>query len=309
MTRSRSMLVLFLLGLAAAGCGKTTTNPADDAARTGEAGYPGGALPNDKECEGLPVAPEADRVDLYQPVFSNPLSITNPLFPISILDRAILLGTSDGESFRSETTLLAGSKTIRINGEDVEALVSQYVAFVDGRIEEVAYDWYAQDDLGAVWYLGEDVFNYEDGVVVDLNGTWLAGREGPAAMIMPANPAVGDVWRPENACGIVFEEVTATAIDVTVEGPGGSVTGAIMVSELHMDGAFESKTFAPGYGEFSTGFGDNLEALAVAIATDALPGEAPPALDELSDGADRIFIMAQSGRWSRVEDELGEMAA
>ncbi|MDZ4805035.1 MAG: hypothetical protein SGI90_09265 [Candidatus Eisenbacteria bacterium] len=304
---SRSMLVLAVLGLAATGCGKNSTNPAGEASRTSEVGNFGGAGPNGNDCDGLPVAPESDRVDLYQPVFTNPLNITNPLFPISILDRAVFLGTADGESFRSETTLLAGSKTIVINGEDVETLVSQYVAFIDGRIEEVAYDWYAQDDLGAVWYLGEDVFNYDDGVVVDLNGTWLAGREGPAAMIMPANPQVGDVWRPENACGIVFEEVIATAINVTVDGPSGQVPGALMVSELHMDATYEPKTFAPGYGEFSTGFGANLEALVVAISTDALPGDAPEALDDLSDGADDIFTLAQSRRWSQVADEFEAM--
>jgi hypothetical protein len=34
--------------------------------------------------------------------------------------------------------------------------------------------------------------------VVDTSGTWLAGKEGPAAMIMPAGPRIGDVNRPEN---------------------------------------------------------------------------------------------------------------
>ena len=141
MTLSRSMMVLAILGLAAAGCGKNSTNPTGESARTAEGGNSGTAMPAGNDCEGLPVAPESARVDLYQPVFSNPLSITNPLFPISILDRTVLLGTSDGAPFRSETTLLAGSKTIVVNGVEIEALVSQYVAFVDGRIHEVAYDW------------------------------------------------------------------------------------------------------------------------------------------------------------------------
>ena len=60
------------------------------------------------------------------------------------------------------------------------------VAYLDGRIHEVALDWYAQADDGSAWYFGEDVFNYEDGKVADTEGTWIVGGETPAAMIMPA---------------------------------------------------------------------------------------------------------------------------
>ena len=79
--------------------------------------------------------------------------------------------------------------------------MSQYVAFLDGRIQEVAYDFYAQADDGSVWYLGEDVFNFADGAIVDTHGTWIAGKDGPGAMIMPADPQIGDTYRPENIPG------------------------------------------------------------------------------------------------------------
>ena len=75
-------------------------------------------------------------------------------------------------------------------------LVSQYMAWRDGRLEEVALDRYAQADDGSVWYFGEDVVEYARGHVVSTEGTWLAGREGPPAMIMPAHPRVGDVSGP-----------------------------------------------------------------------------------------------------------------
>ncbi len=39
---------------------------------------------------------------------------------------------------------------------------------------------------------------YEDGKVADTKGTWIANDQTPAAMIMPAKPAVGNVYRPEN---------------------------------------------------------------------------------------------------------------
>ena len=229
----------------------------------------------------LPVAPESERVDIAAPTFSNPTEVTNPLFPITELHSAILNGRVEGKPFHTETTLLPETRMIEwAPGQTVETLVSQYSAFLDGRIEEVALDYYAQADDGSVWYFGEDVFNYnEDGVIADTDGTWLAGKEGPPAMIMPADPRVGDVHRPENIPGLVFEEVAVKTIDKTVDGPQGPTEGALVGRELHDDGTYSDKVFAPGYGEFYSAHAGDVEALALAVPTDALAG--PPSPEEL----------------------------
>jgi hypothetical protein len=253
--------------------------------------------------------PASGRVDLRPPSFSNPTEITNPLNPIGRLRSALLLGEVEGEPLRVETTLLPGSKTIVLGGQEVKALTSQFVAWLGGRIDEVALDWYAQDESGAVWYLGEDVFNYADGVVTDTEGTWLAGREGPAAMIMPAHPKVGDVYRPENVPGIVFEEVTVKSVGKTVRGPRGPIDGAIVVEELHLDGTREDKTFAPGYGEFRTGSKQAFEGLALAVPTDALSGPRPAELARLSTGATGMLGSAQAEDWNGAVATLERMSA
>ena len=271
----------------------------------------GATIPQPKlgKLKKLPLAPDSARVDFATPSFSDPTNITNPLFPISGLHSAVLLGSVDGLPFRTETTLLPDTKTICFNGQEVETAVSQYAAFSDGRIHEVALDFYAQADDGSVWYFGEDVFNYEDGVVANTDGTWLAGEDGPAAMIMPASPQPGDVYRPENAPPI-FEEVTVMAVGLTVDGPDGPVGGAILIQELHADGAFEEKYFAPGYGEFSTGnVGGDLEAIALAVPTDALPGPVPAQLATLEAGAGAIIDAAASSDWSSAAATLATMTA
>jgi len=246
----------------------------------------------------LPIAPDQRRVDLVAPPFSDPTNVTNPLFPISRLSSVILNGKVDGKPFRTETTLLPDTRIIEWSaGQCVKTLVSQYVAFLDGRIQEVALDFYAQADDGSVWYFGEDVFNYKRGVVADTSGTWLAGKEGPAAMIMPANPKVGDVHRPENIPGLVFEEVAVKTIGETVKGPRGQVTGALVGRELHDDGTFSDKIFVPGYGEFYSAHEGDLEALALAVPTDALGGPPPAELEKLSRGADATFRAVGSRRW------------
>jgi hypothetical protein len=257
----------------------------------------------------LPVAPEGHRVDLTAPTFSEPTRVDNPLFPISDQASVLLLGRVDGKPFRTEVTLLPETRIVEWQGRRVETLVSQYVAFLGGRIHEVAYDFYAQDDTGAVWYFGEDVFNFRDGQIADTHGTWIAGKDGPAAMIMPADPRAGDVYRPENIPGFVFEEVTVKAVDRTMGGPLGPVSGGLVIEELHMDGTTEDKSFAPGYGEFFTGGGGDVEALALAVPTDGLSAKTPRELVILERGASTAFDAAGSQDWKAARAAANRMNA
>jgi len=235
----------------------------------------------------LPLAPDSERVDLAAPHFTHPTRVTNRLHPTAEVAQTIYGGQESGKPFRTEVSLLPRSKTITWGGSSITALTSQYVAFSDGRIHEVALDWYAQADDGSVWYLGEDVFNYDNGVVADTEGTWQTGhKKAPGAMIMPAHPKKGDVYHTENLPGVVFEEVTVKAVDQTVDGPYGKITGAMTVRELHMDGTTEDKVFAPGYGEFSTGSANgDLEAVSLAVPTDARKAPPPAELAALDRAA------------------------
>jgi hypothetical protein len=246
----------------------------------------------------LAVAPESERVDLARPSFSNPTEITNPLFPVSRQASVLLVGTVDDRAFRTEVTLLPTPRIIEWEGMAVETLVSQYVAFLDGRLHEVAYDFYAQADDGSVWYFGEDVFNFADGAIVDTHGSWIAGADGPAAMIMPADPRVGDVFRPENIPGLVFEEVTVREVGVTLDGPFGPIEGGFATEELHMDGSREEKSFAPWYGEFYTSDGSDTEALAMAVPTDALDEPVPEVLETMGSAAADALAAARAGDWA-----------
>jgi hypothetical protein len=240
--------------------------------------------------ECLPVSPDAQRVDLATPAFGNPTSITNPLHPTSQVQQTVYGGHVDGKPFRTEVSLLPTTRPIAWQGNTVDTAAIQYVAYLDGRIHEVAIDWYAQADDGSVWYFGEDVFNYEDGRVADTKGTWVAGDQLPPAMIMPADPRVGNVYRSENAPGIAFEQIRVESVDQRVAGPSGNISGAIKVTELHMDNTTEEKTFAPGYGEFSTGSpGGDLEAVSLATPTDHRQGAAPDEFPALSKAVDGVY--------------------
>jgi hypothetical protein len=247
---------------------------------------------------GKGCAPDSARVDLQRPSFTHPTKITNPLFPISTLESAVLLGKVDGKPFRSETTLLPETATVDWDGQRIEVALSQYVAYLDGRIQEIALDRYAQADDGSVWYLGEDVFDYEDGSIAVSEGTWLVGRDGPPAMIMPAHPQPGQAFRSENVTGVVFEELRVRDVDLTVDGPSGKVPGAVTMDELHVDGVTVSgKTFAPGYGEFLTLDKPDVEALAIAHGTDRRPGPTPAPITHLVTAAWGVLEQLRLEDW------------
>jgi hypothetical protein len=269
-------------------------------------GAPAGTIPQ-PVVRGLDVAPASERVDLAMPTFSDPTNITNPLFPVSKQRSVLFLGHVDGEPFRTEVTLLPFTRIVEWQGQRVETLVSQYMAYLDGRIQEVAYDLYAQADDGSVWYFGEDVSDFRDGAIVTKEGTWLAGKDAPAAMIMPGHPAVGDVYRTENSPGFAFEEVTVTSVDRTLAGPVGPIQGGLVAQELHMDGKTEDKQFAPGYGEFYTADGPDVEALALAVPTDASEQQLPqPASMEAATLA--VIDAARRGDWSAASGSVDDLA-
>jgi len=82
------------------------------------------------------------------------------------------------------------------------------------------------------------------------------------------------------------------------------VPGAIDVTELHQDGAYEDKTFAPGYGEFTTGYPGDIEAVAIAVPIDGLAGLPPAELDAITTGADSVFDAAQAGDWTKASNAV-----
>jgi hypothetical protein len=298
--RGASMLVCApVLAALAVACGSDSATVSAPAAADCIKVVDKNETPTD-EC--LPIAPESERVDLVTPTFGKPTPITNPLHPTSGVQQVIMGGQVDDKPFRTEVTLLPATKPIPFQGTNVDTAVIQYVAYSDGRIHEVALDWYAQADDGSVWYFGEDVFNYEDGKVADTKGTWIANDQTPAALIMPAMPAVGNVYRPENAPEVVFEEVRVEKVDQTVAGPTGEISGAIEVMELHMDGTREGKVFAPGYGEFSTGTaGGDLEAVSLASPTDSRQGRLPAEFGALSGAAAGVFDAVAATDAGRAE--------
>ena len=84
----------------------------------------------------------------------------------------------------SETKEIANGITARVVRDTVRS---------GGEIVEDTFDWYAQDDAGAIWYLGEDTAEFEGGEIVSREGSFEAGVDGALPGIaVPADPRTGD---------------------------------------------------------------------------------------------------------------------
>ena len=77
----------------------------------------------------------------------------------------------DNKPFRTEVTLLPDTKPTPYRGTTIDTAIIQYVAYLDGRIQEVAIDRYAQADDGSVWYFDEDYSAIEEGKITDTEGS------------------------------------------------------------------------------------------------------------------------------------------
>jgi hypothetical protein len=146
---------------------------------------------------GLPQGSEQVRLDPAD--FTT--KIDNPYWPMKPGSRWVYRAT-DTKGNVEKVVIVVTNTTKRIaNGVTARVVVDTVT--VDGEPRELTKDWYAQDKRGNIWYLGEYVSNYENGKVVDHDGSFEAGVDGAQAGIaMPANPKPGMAYRQEYYKGV-----------------------------------------------------------------------------------------------------------
>jgi len=192
--------------------------------------------------DGSSYAPQIDPTNFTHPV-------DNPYLPFMPGMKWTYQGVD--EEGNQETTAVdvsADTKTVMgIAATDVHDLVQ-----VGGRTVEDTHDWYAQDDDGNVWYLGEDTTAYDSKGSTSKEGSWEGGVGGALpGIVMPATPAVtGAGYRQEYLKGSAED----TAIVVAAGGDqsvGADTYHDVVVTQewtpLEPD-VTEQKSYAPGVG-------------------------------------------------------------
>jgi hypothetical protein len=174
--------------------------------------------------------------------------IDNPYMPFTVGSRWVYEGESEGEVERVEITVLDERRTVM----GISATVVRDQVFVDDELVEDTYDWFAQDRDGNVWYLGEEVEDYENGVRVSTSGSWEAGVDGALpGIVMPAAPKVGAAFRQEFLAGEAEDMFEILSIDAEVEVPAGTFTSVVQTEDWNpLDPApVEHKYYAAGVGK------------------------------------------------------------
>jgi hypothetical protein len=195
----------------------------------------------------VPLPQGSEPVDLDPADFST--RIDNPWWPMAPGSRWVYRVTDvDGTEQRVVVTVTRWTKTVAAG---IEARVVRDVVTEDGQRVEVTDDWYAQDDCGNVWYLGEDTTEYEDGTPVSKAGSWEAGVDGAqAGVIMPADPAAGMAYRQEYYAGEAEDQAAVLSTDEQLEVPAGHFEPALLTKDftpLEPD-VLEYKLYARGVG-------------------------------------------------------------
>jgi hypothetical protein len=136
----------------------------------------------------------------------------------------------------------------------VQTFIQQDLEFEDGLLVEKTFDFFAQDTLGNVWYLGEDVttFEYDEhGNLIDTNteGAWRAGENGAEpGFIMPAELTEGFNYFQEHASADeALDQGTIFVAFIDEFGTFENVLQILETTDLEPDER-EFKYYAPGVG-------------------------------------------------------------
>lgn len=108
--------------------------------------------------------------------------VTNRYLPLTPGSQWVYRGHAGAAGERIVVRVLKRTRMI----QGVRATVVSDQAFEDGKLVETTRDWYAQDDRGRVWYLGEATKSFADGQV-STAGSWEAGEDGakPGVVMFP----------------------------------------------------------------------------------------------------------------------------
>ena len=191
-------------------------------------------------------------------VFTHPLTIDNPYFPLNVGDTYVYSAeTKDGTE---EDTVTVTHQKRNLGGVDCRS-VSDVVTLTNEVLNheptEVTTDWYAQDDDGNVWYCGEDTIEYffdEEGNPVgsSTEGSWNVDIPGAeSGIIMLAEPERGDTYRQEFLEGVAEDMAKVNKLDAPVSIDFGDFDNCLETKEWTPleSGSVAHKFYYPGLGQ------------------------------------------------------------
>jgi hypothetical protein len=202
-------------------------------------------------------------------------AVTNPFFPLTPGTTHHYQGETVDGIETIVTEVLSDTRTIL----GIAATIVHDRVFLDGELIEDTFDWYAQQNTGDVWYLGEDSKEIENGEVVSTAGSWEPGVDGAKpGIVMWGDPAahLNEEYKQEYYVGVAEDVATVIALDESVQVPYGSFTGCIETEDRNLlePGVVEHKFYCPGIGLTLEGPPDGSERVELTEITGPPPSSA-----------------------------------
>jgi hypothetical protein len=266
------------------------------------AGRGAGAPQSPSAAQSLP--PVVSAAEFDPATFTHPTEVTNPWFPLVAGTRFTWEGhaTDEGDRVSRKVVFTVTDLTKVVNG--VRTVVTYDNDYTAGELEEVELSFFAQDDDGNVWYLGEYPEELDGDTIVKAP-TWIAGLHGARAGIhMPALPrpdtpsyAMGwggaDVhWNDRGQVDQLGQE-TCVPLDC--------YTGVLVIDEFNPDepGTHQLKFYARGVGGIRVGWRGADEVEREVLELVSLEHLSPSQMDEL-----RRTVLAQEASGYRLSPDV-----
>ena len=179
---------------------------------------------------------------------------SNRFFILEPNYRLILRGEGKhGSDIELTITVLKQTQTV----DGVETRVVEERETVDGELVEVSQNFFAIcEQTNSLFYFGEQVDFYEDGIVVGHAGSWLAGEDdAEAGVFMPGIVLLGARYQEETAPDVAMDRGEIVSLDEVVETPAGNFGGVLKIMETTPlePGVVEYKYWAPNVGLIQDG--------------------------------------------------------
>ncbi|MEP6954976.1 MAG: hypothetical protein ABI950_13035, partial [Solirubrobacteraceae bacterium] len=196
-----------------------------------------------------------DRLLGFDPAaFSHPTRIDNTFLPLTPGTRFVLDGqaNSNGAPLPHRVTFTVTDLTKVVDG--VRAVVVWDVDLTEGQVVESELAFFAQDDAGNVWNVGEYPEEYDQGAFFGASSTWIGGiNQAEPGLHMVAHPAVSSSFYLQGyAPDIEFLDCARVSkLNQTTTVPVGTFRGVLVTEEkspLDPDSGLQVKSHAPGVG-------------------------------------------------------------
>jgi hypothetical protein len=163
-----------------------------------------------------------------------------------------LEGKEDRKQAKLVITVLNETKKIG----NIETRVVEENESVNGQTVEISRNYFAFcKQTSSIFYFGEEVDNYKNGVISNHEGAWLAQEKNKPGLMMPGLILIGSRFYQEIAPGVAMDRAEIISTTENLKTPAGDFSNCLKTEETTSLSSKEKeyKIYAAGIGLIKDG--------------------------------------------------------